>query len=768
MSFGRHAYRHALKPTAAPTFDHLWISDDLLAATFRRFANGQRRHGSCVPGPLEARRRLAKRRNTALAGLGAVSAEDIACLFGRNGREHMKWTDHPWQRASLETQGTSNKDISPIQSVANHYEDSRSYSLATTEASLPFYDHNPEPIDTSISHDPQPTSYKPTAASRAELLAEFLEQSDWGLEDARDFARQLGIDLQREPKYSRQIFDNLLPRSTTDLKQVIQFLDDPFLNTRGSGNYLTAVSLFVQTKTKRSNRIAVLNSLCRALELGLVATDELCHIVKALPNIIVERNQALGTWDQKTLLKHFRAMWKAIGRCTILGYHDLDKELVDVWLTELVNLRSFRFAEEFVLATHDASSDSRWPTALVMAQLHESETTLGLTTVHHMLSQLDADCGARCIVEVTESLAMPDTQIQSRYQVLECWRHCLSDLSNVPALANSQVWLDLPFAYNENIAETAQAPPILPVQQQIVLRLWALRALSWSPGPMYRHIPRPTDKPIYFLLGLYEMSTERTDGSFLSDLMRGIQTLNLPHSNLLLLAVSIKMKKNITKNARETLEKLETSQVSLTDVWADPAAYNGIRALFHGTFEQMFRRLDITSSESAEECLHLARVGDSKSIWSVLRILRNHTPFKLCLNKAWVPLPHPDEMALVRYHAGPRNSQSPDPHAAVDFVHRLAVAISCSHNLTPSRSFHLIHLLYDYLRRHGGPVYPSLVQAMYHAGVVRYRREGRRVSPTQYEYILWIVSKFEGHEVARQLSAPAQIGLGKPGHQDEF
>lgn len=655
------------------------------------------------------------------------------------------------------------QDVYQIQSDTNNFEDLRSYSLASPEASLPFYDQNPDPVDTSISHDREPTSSESTTSSRAELLGAFLEQSDWGLEDARDFARQLRIDLQREPKYSRQIFDKLLSRSTTDLKQAIQFLDDPFLNTRGSGNYLAAVSLFVQAKTKRSNRTAVLSSVCRALELGLVPTDELCLIVKAIPNIIVERNQTLGAWDQKALVKHYRAMWKAIGRCTILGYHDLDNELVDVLLTKLVNLRSFRFAEEVVVATHDASSASRWPTSLVIAQLDEVDLTTS-----QMLSQLDADCAARCIVAVTEFLALPGTQIQSRYKLLERWRHCLSNLSNISALATSQAWLDLPVAYYENNAKMEQVPPILPVQQRIILRLWALRTLSRSLGPMYHHRPRPTDRPIYFLLGLYETSTQRTDGSFLSDLLRGIQTLNLPHSSLLLLAVNIKMKKNITKNARRTLENLETSQISLTDVWADPSTFNGIRALFYGTFEQMFRRLDITSPESVEECLRLARVGDSKSIWSVLRILRNHTPFKLCLNKAWVPLPHPDEMALVRYHAGPRDSQSPDPHAAVDFVHRLAVAISCSHNLTPSRSFHLIHLLYDYLRRHGGPVYPSLVQAMYHAGVVRYRREGRRVSPTQYEYILWIVSKFEGREVARQLRAPAQIGLGKPSQEGEF
>lgn len=92
MSLGRHAYRHA-SSSSNNLLDHVWISEDFLASAFRRFANGQRRYESRVPGPLEARRRLAKRRNTALAGIaGTGPLDDIACLFGRNGREHMKWT----------------------------------------------------------------------------------------------------------------------------------------------------------------------------------------------------------------------------------------------------------------------------------------------------------------------------------------------------------------------------------------------------------------------------------------------------------------------------------------------------------------------------------------------------------------------------------------------------------------------------------------------------------------------------------------------------
>ncbi|KAJ6127053.1 hypothetical protein N7523_002665 [Penicillium sp. IBT 18751x] len=745
MSLSRHAYRHALKPPASSTSDHLWISDDLLATTFRHFANGQRRHGSCVPGPLEARRRLAKRRNTALAGIGGV--EDVACLFGRNGREHMKWTDHPWQRAQLETQ------------------DLRSYAIASHEVPLPFYDHNPEPIASHVSDDPGVT---PDAKSKTkdEIWTEFLDKNDWGMEDARDFARYLKIDLQREPEYSQQIFKKLLTRSTTDLTQAIRFLDDPFLNTRGSGNYLAAVELFAKKKSTRSNRTAVLYAVTRALELGLVPTEEICLIIKTLPNIIVERNKTLGSWDQKALLKHYRAMWTAIGRCNILGYHDLEKEVTDTWLQQLLSIRGFRFAEEIIVATHSSSSDDYWPSAMVMAWLKavdSPDTTLPLlpkiTSPARLLSQLDADCAAKCVINVTQLLTLAVREGKGRNQQLERWREFLTSLSSIEAIASSRIWLDLPLAYTEIPPQDHITSDVgLSIQHQIILRLWALRSLSRALAPMYNQDARSTDRPIYLLFGLFETTVRNTEGSFLADLMRGVQGLDIPHNNLLQLAVDLKLRKLTTKFTRRTLERLETSQTTLAEVWTKPAEYNGIRALFYGTFDCMLRRVDLTSPAMMQECLRLAREGDSKSVWSILRLLDNHIPFKICLNKAWVPIPHPDDMVLVRYHPGPRDSQCPDPYIAVDLIHQLAVALSCSTQLNPSRSFHLIHWLYDYLRKHGGPVYPSLVRAMYHAGVVRFRREGLRVAATRYEYILWIMEKFEGRAVVKELTAGPQIG----------
>ncbi|EUC39359.1 hypothetical protein COCCADRAFT_80937 [Bipolaris zeicola 26-R-13] len=66
------ACRRAVQSLQLPTAHHVWISDDLLARALLPFFPSscphQRRHGSNVPGPLEARRRAAKRRMTVSAG----------------------------------------------------------------------------------------------------------------------------------------------------------------------------------------------------------------------------------------------------------------------------------------------------------------------------------------------------------------------------------------------------------------------------------------------------------------------------------------------------------------------------------------------------------------------------------------------------------------------------------------------------------------------------------------------------------------------------
>ena len=67
---------------ALATREHIWITDEILNQALHAFTlfKSPRRYGSAIPGPLEARRRLAKRRMMDLASHGAGPNYDNAML----------------------------------------------------------------------------------------------------------------------------------------------------------------------------------------------------------------------------------------------------------------------------------------------------------------------------------------------------------------------------------------------------------------------------------------------------------------------------------------------------------------------------------------------------------------------------------------------------------------------------------------------------------------------------------------------------------------
>ncbi|RYO43169.1 hypothetical protein AA0111_g35 [Alternaria arborescens] len=77
------ACRRAVQSLQSPSPQHIWISDNLLTDAIGRFFPSscpqQKRHGSHVPGPLEARRRAAKRRMTVSANF--YPQENFSPLF---------------------------------------------------------------------------------------------------------------------------------------------------------------------------------------------------------------------------------------------------------------------------------------------------------------------------------------------------------------------------------------------------------------------------------------------------------------------------------------------------------------------------------------------------------------------------------------------------------------------------------------------------------------------------------------------------------------
>lgn len=95
--------RRAVQSLQPPVPQHIWISDELLSSTLHRFFRAscphQKRHGSHVPGPLEARRRAAKRRMTVSAGFypqeNFPSTFSLGALFGFRSNREPSWRYEP-------------------------------------------------------------------------------------------------------------------------------------------------------------------------------------------------------------------------------------------------------------------------------------------------------------------------------------------------------------------------------------------------------------------------------------------------------------------------------------------------------------------------------------------------------------------------------------------------------------------------------------------------------------------------------------------------
>ncbi|PWY70970.1 hypothetical protein BO70DRAFT_389714 [Aspergillus heteromorphus CBS 117.55] len=706
MSFGRHACRHVLQPSVPSSHgitDHVWISDDFLISTFRRFAaNGQRRYESRVPGPLEARRRLARRKNTSLSVIaGAGPLDDIACLFGRNGKEHLKWADGG-------SSGKGERDCA---------------YLGFLRFGAPPPPPAP-PMSTPVARE-EPSSMLSAVSekdSRGRRFKERLLRCDT-VESAKSLVKELEINMAREPGYSQLIFDHFL--STTvggseGVGELALFLDDPQLNVRGARNYLTVIELIVSDCMRWS---VLFDAVPRALELGLIPPDELEAMLKKISGWVPSKKDSrippplrVTEIDQR--------MWDAIGRCDIYGHWHLNEDIVETWLGAIRDRGMYEnlpLAKSIIVGARGLASPrgarrSSWASLFIIDWLGCPErlrVEVGEDYANEMLSELKPGVATATIISITESLAF-----EKNNQALKRWQKCLTKAENIEDLASSKRWTRGHFDSHIAPSNHAFAP-----HQQVIIRLWALRSLAKSfpsGGPWIKH-KRPTDRPIMRCFRVYERERMYDQGyDFFNSFRNDLLDLKLPFNGLLVLAADMMTKKALVKSTRHNLTVMESSDVSFEEIFGSDA-FQDIKTRFYSQFEKISRNIDVTSPSFIEKAINIARSGNSRDIWTLFRVLDCHTPLKLVISTAWEYIPEDPEDLLVR-HGAKTGSSSMDPHVALAMIHLLADSVACAERLNPRRSFGFIHWLYVFLVKHGAPVKPSLVRAMYHAGVVRYRR----------------------------------------------
>jgi hypothetical protein len=158
------ACRRAVQSLQSPAAQHIWISDDLLTAALSQFFRSscpqQKRHGSHVPGPLEARRRAAKRRMTASAGFYPQESFpqpfSLSALFGFRKDSQPTWR---YEAPSLQ------HNAEPLdQGVSLRLSTRHNRALLTAIAS------NPAPSNSKSRSDHAPPAERTTSTTNAQAL----------------------------------------------------------------------------------------------------------------------------------------------------------------------------------------------------------------------------------------------------------------------------------------------------------------------------------------------------------------------------------------------------------------------------------------------------------------------------------------------------------------------------------------------------------------------------------------------------------------------
>ncbi|KAG0650777.1 hypothetical protein D0Z07_2428 [Hyphodiscus hymeniophilus] len=85
MRLRPHACSKAVPLQLSVACDSIWVSDEILSNAYQRFCSippTSRRHGSFVPGPMEARRRLGNRRMTQVSGAATSAPHGVEPIWG--------------------------------------------------------------------------------------------------------------------------------------------------------------------------------------------------------------------------------------------------------------------------------------------------------------------------------------------------------------------------------------------------------------------------------------------------------------------------------------------------------------------------------------------------------------------------------------------------------------------------------------------------------------------------------------------------------------
>jgi hypothetical protein len=636
-----------------------------------------------------------------------------------------------------------------------------------------------------------------------DLIEKFTQclEASYSVEDIQHIVDTLGINLQEDAKYSSLAFNWLLLQyDRSNMKSVdhlVEFLLSR-LNVPHAKNHQAALRFMAERNMPVSFRRKILWTIERNIQLGSLLTSEIGQVIQLVgyDNLIAEG--AENEYNLRQLAAQYHAIWEAIQACDVLRLSDFQRDIILDWLDRIISLgpdeNMLRLALEIILSAYQEgkrSPCSRIPGLIVQClrlavdpvqEPSNRVSTLSLDSIRDLLSSLDPNISARCMIQVTEYLAFTEDRDLDQYSLLSIWKDCLDNLMNSKELIMSTAWrslepLDRVASLRTGIVKASATYDHQLKRQRAVIRLWIISSLS-------RSFPLTDDfsiargechRAVTSLLRMFQSSEwEQVNSESVSCVLSSILEISLPHNDILTMVARITSPTSTrNRDVRHLIKDLESSNISLADVFADVKAFNSLKGLFFSAFSNMVNAIDITHPSFVQDCLRLAETGDHGSN-DILRILKFHIPVKVAVSKAWPRSfeqdsggkPSTQASTYTQSHQSQsskaiyqylKNSSSPigrdplEPQACVDILHLLAVSFGGSSKIHPRKAFRLVQWIFRFLYLHNAPIKPQLIRALYHSGVVRYRQVGLHIPPKRYNRIMQLARQYEDADILEEM-----------------
>lgn len=744
----------------------VWVTDDALSDAFNRFlkfSNGAKRYGSNVPGPLEAQKRLAKRRMMGLARVGAAPPVDPAALFGIGGPKMGKVFWQPPSNQHEAVRGSDQHKEDGTQRQEDSWLDRMFGGTASSRTEVTY----PPPVGTVTVHLSAEDGGDQLVHEWRTLHARFRNANVEAMGILVKEAIDNGLD---NAEVCKKAFGYIIRKKHISWEAIMDFMLDPTLNVAESRHATHLLSKLSKRMLSLQEFTAAKKLIEACLRLGLVAEDEFSDLIsaafKCVENVTestIGIDKTVGSEDSAESLIH--TIWRGFNACRIRSTPAHIAELILIHMPRSRSLAELRFEllQHAYPVSKPAKDSDRMATCLAAWATEtwlSPEAKMNASLLVDVLEDLrPTNISSKSLVRATEllldnamSAASDIAATQRRNLLIEGWLICLRK-----ALA-MRVWIPV---LEKITAMTDISPMELPSFFAGVPRKhFVCEALLqwWLPKlPKYRRVD-----------SLRAMSLSYKDQ------VEALETDGLENAEVMYQALS-----DFRTLHQESRSEYETDMFAFLLITLHRLKLQTIinQELILGLCEQLYGAKAVAQvckqareagvyifSHPVADLINRIAVDQPRvALWLYKARQCRHLDLPKVLTSMINDGVHSVEIFQIladpmdgQYYVNNKDRVNPKQvftQARAELIYLCAEAFSRQRQSSPRVRFRNVYLCYRYLCAREMPIPSAISRALVRAGITNYLQAGLAVGKTQVTWVLRVVEKVEGAETARVLDA---------------